>query len=374
MIRMERQELAAWLSLSLTPNLNNKSMRFLLQHFENAEGIFNSKIDQQDSLKEGCIRLLDHCRSYRAKSEINKKIQHALLWHQQSQHQIITLCCSAYPPLLKEIPDPPLLLYVAGSLEVLNTAQIAVVGSRKASPGGRTMARRLAGDLATMGYSVCSGLALGIDSESHQGALEKCGRSVAVLGCGIDRIYPNANKRLAQELVEKGAIVSEFPLGEPPKPWHFPQRNRIISGLSQGVVIVEAALKSGSLITARYALEQGREVFAVPGSPHNPQAKGSHHLLKNGAKLVENISDIIEELGAFSQFEQEQHYKSQSTKLHLGKDAKILLQHMDYEATSIDRLIRRTNFNAEHIGGLLIELEIEGLIILRQGGYSLSPA
>jgi DNA processing protein len=376
---MEDQELSAWLSLCLTPNLNNKSIHFLLQHFENVEDIFNSKIDppsakgksfQSESFKP----LLDQCRAYRSKPESTKKIRQALLWRQHKHHHIITMRCSTYPPLLKEIPDPPLLLYVAGSLGALALPQIAMVGSRKASPGGRAIAKYLAGDLAAAGYSVCSGMALGIDSESHLGALENKGLSVAVLGCGIDRIYPDSNKRLAQELVEKGAIVSEFPLGAQPKPWHFPKRNRIISGLSQGVVIVEAALKSGSLITARYALEQGREVFAVPGSPHNPQAKGSHHLLKNGAKLVENAADIIEELGAFLEFEKEQLQSQYGDLKRLDRDAKILLHHIDYETTSVDTLIRQTNFDAEHVGSLLIELEIEGLIISRQGGYSLSPA
>lgn len=382
MISMEVQDLSAWLSVCLTPSLNNKSIRFLLQHFENVEDIFNSKIDspdvtgkspQPDSFK----RLIDQCRAYRARPESTKKIRQALLWQQQKQQKqqhIITLRCSTYPPLLKEIPDPPLILYVAGLLDALALPQIAMVGSRKASPGGKAIAKRLAGDLTSAGYSVCSGMALGIDSESHHGALENQGVSVAVLGCGIDRIYPDSNKRLAQELVEKGAIVSEFPLGTPPRPWHFPQRNRIISGLSQGVVIVEAALKSGSLITARYALEQGREVFAVPGSPHNPQAKGCHHLLKNGAKLVESSTDIIEELGAFLEFEQEQLQNQHGDINSTDRDAKILLQHIDYETTSVDTLIRQTNFDAEHVGSLLIELEIEGLIISRQGGYSLSPA
>lgn len=371
---MQDQQLSAWLSLCLTPSLSNKSIRFLLQYFKNAEDIFNSRIDRQSAKEEGFMRLIKHCRSHRSKPEINKKIQQALLWQQQKQQHIITLRCGTYPQLLKEIPDPPLLLYVSGSLEVLASPQIAMVGSRKASPGGRAMAKRLAGNLATAGYSVCSGLALGIDSESHHGALEKQGLTVAVLGCGIDQIYPRSNLRLAQELAEKGAIVSEFPLGTPPKPRHFPQRNRIISGLSQGVVIVEAALKSGSLITARYALEQGREVFAVPGSPHNPQAKGCHYLLKNGAKLVENAADIIEELGAFLEFEKMDLYQHKGKTKRATKEAKNLLEYIDYETTSIDTLIRKTNFNAEQIGGLLIELEIQGLIILRQGGYSLSPA
>jgi DNA processing protein len=371
---MQDKELTAWLYLCQTPGLNNQNIRFLLQHFGNAEAIFNSKVIQHLAKEDKLFRFVDLCRAQKAKPDIKKKIQQALFWKQQKHHHIVTLRCKAYPSLLKEIPDPPLLLYVAGTLEALAEPQIAMVGSRKATPGGRAMAKHLAGDLVSAGYSVCSGLALGIDSESHRGALEKQGISVAVLGSGIDQVYPQANKNLAYELVKKGAIVSEFPLGTAPKPWHFPRRNRIISGLSQGVVIVEAALKSGSLISARYALEQGREVFAVPGSPHNPQAKGCHDLLKNGAKLVENAADIIEELGAFIKLEHERQQIHNDSTSCLANDARILLNHIDYETTSVDALIRQTNFNAEQISGLLIELEIEGLIISRQGGYSLSPA
>jgi DNA processing protein len=236
------------------------------------------------------------------------------------------------------------------------------------------MAKRLAEDLANSGYSICSGMAMGIDSESHIGALDNQGVSVAVLGCGIDRIYPQSNKNLVRQLAQQGALVSEFSLGTSPKPWHFPKRNRIISGLSQGVVVVEAALQSGSLITARYALEQGREVFAVPGSPHNPQAKGSHYLLKNGAKLVENAADIIEELGAFIELEREQLSSKVKETKHLNKTEQALLKHIDYEVTNVDLLIHQTGINAGLISSMLIELELEGLIISRQGGYSLSPA
>ncbi|MBN4075074.1 MAG: DNA-protecting protein DprA [SAR86 cluster bacterium] len=369
---MEEKELSAWLSLCLTPDISNKSIRFLLQHFNNnVEQIIHPRRHEKN--KEICS-LVAQCRAHKAKPETNKKIQQALLWQQEKQQHIITLHSDTYPPLLKEIPDPPLLLYVIGSLQALTLPQIAMVGSRKASPGGRAMAKRLAGDLATGGYSVCSGMALGIDSESHMGALEKQGVSVAVLGSGIDQIYPRSNLNLAEQLAVKGALVSEFPLGTPPKPWHFPQRNRIISGLSQGVVVVEAALKSGSLITARYALEQGREVFAVPGSPHNPQAKGCHHLLKNGAKLVESAADIVEELGAFIDLGHEQLLSKANKTKGLNKVAQTLLQHIDYEVTNIELLIHQTGINAELIGSLLIELELEGLISSRQGGYSLALA
>lgn len=371
---MKDKELSAWLSLCMTPELSNKNTHLLLQHFTNAAKIFDEKLSLDKNLGKEVLGLISLCRARKANPDTNKKIQQALQWRNQKQHHLITLHCDTYPPLLKEIPDPPLLLYVVGSLAALCLPQIAIVGSRKASPGGKVMAKRLAENLVRYGYAICSGMALGIDSEGHQGALTEQGISVAVLGCGIDQIYPRSNARLAKQLAARGALVSEFPLGTPPKPWHFPQRNRIISGLSQGVVVVEAALKSGSLITARYALEQGREVFAVPGSPHNPQAKGSHYLLKSGAKLVENASDVIEELGAFINIQQKRRINNENPSTHLNKAAQTLLKHIDYEVTNIDLLIHQTGINAEHIASLLIELELAGLIISRPGGYSLSPA
>lgn len=370
---MKEKELSAWLSLSLTPNISNKNIRLLLRQIGNAAPVFQNEAIQ--GLKEkDFFMLAKHCRMHRFKPEIIKKIRQALDWQQDNQHHIITLHDKRYPALLKEIPDPPILLYVAGSLEALSLPQIAIVGSRKASPGGKAMARRLAGELVGGGYSVCSGMALGIDTESHMGALEKQGTSVAVLGSGIDQVYPRANKRLAEQLVEKGALISEFALGAPPLPRYFPQRNRIISGLSQGVVVVEAALQSGSLLTAHHALEQGREVFAVPGSPHNVQAKGCHYLLKNGAKLVECAADIVEELGAFVGLEQQQLLNKTKKTKPLNKSAQCLLQHVDYDVTTVETLIHQTGLSAECIGGLLIELELEGLIIPNKGGYSLSPA
>lgn len=393
---MESSKLEAWLSLSLMPGISNKTFHHLLSVFGEPEHVFNNKQSElparasnqqechpktskqknsnQAYTNQSVHALLESCRTQFQDKAIRKKVQQALDWQQQDHQHILTLHCANYPRLLKEIADPPPVLYVRGAPEALALPQIAMVGSRNASPGGRTIAKRLAAELAGGGYSVCSGMALGIDTESHLGALDNQGISVAVLGCGVDQIYPRQNKKLASRLTEVGAIVSEFPLGAAPESWHFPQRNRLISGLSHGVVVVEAALRSGSLITARFALEQGREVFAVPGSPHNPLAKGCHHLLKNGAKLVEQASDIVEELGAFISLQYTQIENSVLKTNALNKDAKKLLQHIDYEATSIDHLICQTGMNAELIGSLLVELELQGLIISRLSGYSLSPA
>ena len=371
---MEEKELSAWLSICQTPKLNNNHIQLLLQHVENPVQIFDDKSLPKRIKQQDVLRIIERCKQHKSKPARLNEIEKALRWQKQDRHHLITIHCENYPPLLKEIPDPPPLLYVVGSVEDLSLPQIAIVGSRKASPGGKVMAKRLAEDLAVIGYSICSGMALGIDSESHLGALESQGKSVAVLGCGIDKIYPKSNSKLANLLAQQGALVSEFSLGTPPRPWHFPQRNRIISGLSQGVVVVEAAVKSGSLITARFALEQGREIFAVPGSPHNPQAKGCHYLLKNGAKLVEQAEDIIEELGVFIELGRQQlSMRSNETKA-LNIEEQALLNHMDYEPTSIELLIHHTGIDAELIGSMLTALELEGLIISRQGGYSLSPA
>tara|TARA_R110000824_G_scaffold336_4_gene2016 strand:+ start:74987 stop:76144 length:1158 start_codon:yes stop_codon:yes gene_type:complete len=383
---MESSKLEAWISLSLMSGISHKIFHQLLSAFGEPERLLsnnhpeflapqnNPPESNQSENEQDFQALLAGCRLQLRNKALRKKVQRALDWQQEEDQHILTLHCAEYPELLKEISDPPPILYVKGSPAVLTFPQIAMVGSRNASPGGKAIARRLASDLAGGGYSVCSGMALGIDAESHLGALDSQGISVAVLGCGVDQIYPRQNKKLAGRLVEAGAIVSEFALGAAPESWHFPQRNRLISGLSHGVVVVEAALRSGSLITARFALEQGREVFAVPGSPHNPLAKGCHLLLKNGAKLVEQASDIVEELGAFLNLQHAQLGSSALKSEPLSKDATKLLQHIDYEATSIDYLVYQTGMRAELIGSLLVGLELQGHIICRAGGYSLSPA
>ena len=202
------------------------------------------------------------------------------------------------PPRLLAIPDHPAVLFLRGDSGVLAAPQVAIVGSRRATPAGARIARRLAGELAAHGLVVTSGLAQGVDAEAHRGALEAGGRTVAVLGSSLDRVYPAAHRSLAERIAGQGALVSEFPFGTPPVPWNFPWRNRIISGLSLGVVVVEAAARSGSLVTARLAGDQGREVFAVPGSILNPLSSGCHRLLRDGAKLVERVEDVLEELPA----------------------------------------------------------------------------
>jgi DNA processing protein len=292
-----------------------------------------------------------------------------LQWLDRSHAMLLASVDSAYPGLLRESPDPPAVLYVLGDARVLREPQISMVGSRSPTAGGKDTARRFAAWFARAGLCVTSGLALGIDTCCHEGALAAEGPTVAVLGCGLDAIYPRQNEALARRIQEKGALVSEFAPGTPPLAAHFPQRNRIIAGLSAGTVVVEAASASGSLITARLAGVAGREVFALPGSIHNPQARGCHELIRQGAKLVERPEDVLCDLKI-----------SLSTQIladtpgapqdgaRLDKEYKILLDALAFEPASVDTLIERTGMNSESIVSMLLVLELDGHVAPYPGG------
>ncbi len=287
--------LKAWLALSLTHGLGSENARRLLKEFGSPDAVLAASIGSLKSIVKPDIA-----------AEINKGIADdalapALSWLEDNNNHIVTLADSDYPQALLNIPDPPILLYAKGRMDLLNHAALAVVGSRNATPQGIHNAEAFAKSLSDAGLCIISGLAHGIDAAAHRGALrgqgKNSGSSIAVVGTGLDKVYPAANRELAHALAQHGALVSEFPLGTPPLAANFPRRNRLISGMSLGCLVVEASLQSGSLITARLALEQGREVFAIPGSIHAPQSKGCHALLKQGAKLVETAQDILEELG-----------------------------------------------------------------------------
>jgi DNA processing protein len=278
-----------------------------------------------------------------------------------------------YPALLAGIHDPPLALFVEGDAAVLWLPQLAIVGSRNPTPLGHDTARQFARDLAAAGLAITSGLALGIDSAGHRGALQAGGRTVAVLGCGLDRIYPRSHAGLAREVAAHGALVSDLPTGTPPLKHHFPRRNRLISGLSLGTLVVEAALQSGSLITARLALEQGREVFAIPGSIHNPMARGCHRLIRDGAQLVETVHDIFTELGALLaglrlQACAEAPDAQEVSGSTLDKDHEILLDALGFAPASIDTLVARTGFAAQAVAPMLLILELGGWVAQQHGG------
>jgi DNA processing protein len=264
--------------------------------------------------------------------------------------------------------DPPLLLYVQGDLTMLSRPALAIVGSRNPTPQGRDNARNFAKALGELGYVIVSGLARGIDGAAHQGALEASSGTVAVVGTGLDQVYPPSHQELAQRIAHNGALVSEFAPGTPGLPEHFPLRNRIIAGLTQGTLVVEAALQSGSLITARLALEGGREVFAIPGSIHSPQSKGCHRLIKQGAKLVESAADIVEELGGARR-----GAASPATELEAAPDNAdprfaALLQALGHDPVTLDALMARTGCSASELSALLLELELRGEVARLPGG------
>lgn len=293
-------------------------------------------------------------------------VDYDLNWLEQPNNSVITLHDTNYPVLLKEISDPPPLLFVRGNPALLSLPQIAIVGSRNPSVSGLDIAFNFAKTLAHHGFAITSGLALGIDAASHRGALNAQGYTVAVAGTGLDRVYPAKHKDLATEIVNTGAMVSEFPPGTTAKANHFPRRNRIISGLCQGLLVVEAAKQSGSLITARMALEQNREVFAIPGSIHNPLARGCNALIREGAKLVETTQDILEELSQYNQQDEADSLEPVQSTLDL--EQQTLLNLVMFSPTSIDSLVENTNESVEVISSMLLILELQGYVEATAGG------
>ena len=282
--------------------------------------------------------------------------------------QLIALDDERYPPLLRAIHDPPELLYVRGDPAVLQRPQLAVVGSRRASPAGLRIAQLLSGQLTQAGLCVCSGLALGVDGAAHQGALAAGGKSLAVMATGIDRLYPHRHRSLAAGIEQAGCLVTEFPPGTPPRRQNFPQRNRIISGLSLGVLVVEAALPSGSLITARTALEQGREVFALPWSMLHRGGHGCLQLLRDGAKMVRELQDIVEELGPLYHCQRDMFTAADAVPVAPASQ-QTLLDLVGFEVCSLDQLVASAGLPVEQVLGQLSRLEMAGLVQRCAGGY-----
>lgn len=298
-------------------------------------------------------------------------VDQSLEWANQDRQSIISCLDDDYPELLKQLTDHPPVLYLAGNKDLLLSPQIAMVGSRTASNTGLQIAEHFAKYLASKGITITSGMALGIDTASHQGALHELGSTIAVLGTGIDRIYPSKNKQLAYNIFEKGLLVSEFPLGTAPQKGNFPKRNRIISGLSIGTLVVEATEKSGSLITAYQALDQGREIFAIPGSIHSPHSKGCHQLIKSGAKLVDQASDIVNELGSLlgymADLEKPQETPIKETE-QLDPEYLHLLDSMGYNPISVDEIVYTSGLTIDKVSSMLLILELNNHINTEPGG------
>jgi DNA processing protein len=293
-------------------------------------------------------------------------IEQDLQWLEHDGNQALTLTDPAYPAQLKEITDPPAILFVQGNAKLLSTAQVAIVGSRNPTAGGVQIAYDFAKTLCQQGFTITSGLAIGIDAASHQGALAAEGHTIAVAGTGLNLVYPACHQQLAAQIAVTGALVSEFPPGTAPKANHFPRRNRIISGLCQGLLVVEAAKQSGSLISARMALEQNREVFAIPGSIHNPLARGCNALIREGAKLVETTQDILDELVQY--YQQDNKLIALPEQSLLDLEQQKLLNLILYSPTSVDNLVAQTGESVETIASMLLLLELQGYITSAFGG------
>lgn len=345
---------AAWLRLTLTRGVGLETQRRLLSVFGLPEHIFAaSGTAVRAAVGERAARAL-------AAFDGDEQVARTLAWASQPGNHLITLADAAYPQALLEIADPPTLLYVKGRAELLNNRALAIVGARNATAQGASNAEQFARELSRGGLTIVSGLALGCDAAAHTGALDGVGSTVAVVGTGADRIYPPRNQELARRIAEHGAIVSEFPLGTPALRDNFPRRNRIISGLARGVLVVEAAARSGTLITARLAGEQGREVFAIPGSIHSPLSKGCHQLIRQGAKLVDDARDILSEL---------QPAPPPETAVEAPSgDGDPLLDAMGFDPVGIDVLSQHTGLTADTLSAMLLSLELENRVALLPDG------
>lgn len=350
---------SAWLALDLTPGLSDAQCRALLTSFGPPSAILGQSVASLGKFLPAQVAaaLLAQQGSPRHDA--------ALRWLEAPANHLITLADSDYPRLLLEIGDPPTVLYLKGRRELLGSRCLAVVGSRNATPQGLQNAESFSRALSDAGFAIVSGMALGIDAAAHRGGLAGMGSSIAVVGTGLDLIYPARNKALAHDLAEKGAMLSEFALGTPALAANFPRRNRIISGLSLGCLVVEAAVASGSLITARLAGDQGREVFALPGSIHSPLSRGCHQLIRQGAKLVESAEDILQELRPSETSDTQLLPSAVAGAVASAEDS--VLAAMGFDPTSFDALLSRSGLAAEGLSARLTELEIEGRVAVLPG-------
>jgi DNA processing protein len=346
-------ELASWLKLSQISGLGNEGILNLLSAFGPPSSVLITPVT---SLKQFVNQKVASAIASCSDTETFDNIS---AWLDDPHNHIVTLADADYPQALLNLPDPPVLLYVKGRLDLLNHPSVAVVGSRNASVQGIRNAEAFAQALSDVDLCIVSGMAHGIDTAAHLGGLRGKGSSIAVVGTGLDKVYPSANRDLAHQLAVEGTLISEYPLGTPPLAHNFPRRNRIISGLCLGCLVVEASLQSGSLITARMALEQGREIFAIPGSIHAPQAKGCHALIKQGAKLVETPRDILDEL----------RLNLHSVNIDANAPAEHpIFTYLGFDPVDLDNLSQRSGLTVEDLSAILLQLELDGQVATLAGG------
>lgn len=362
-----RQQLRCWLVLMRTPGIGPITLYRLIQTVSDVGQL----LEKPDRL--GGFALKPQTLAYLSRPDW-RAVDADIEWLSRRDRHLISIEDPRYPARLRQIADPPIALFLSGNPDLLQTPQIAVVGSRNPSRGGTESAFAFSRDLAACGFTVTSGLALGIDAEAHRGALAADGATIAVAGTGLERVYPSSHAGLAGEIVGAGGLlVSEYPIGFPVRPENFPRRNRIISGLSLGVLVVEAARASGSLITARHALEQGREVFAMPGSIHNPVARGCHALIREGAKLVESVDDILDEFSEMAANSAIARIPAEPVR-GAGDDdepddrSQCLLTAMGFDPVTVDILVARTGLTAKTVSSMLLTLELEGQVTSQAGG------
>jgi DNA processing protein len=350
----DARELAGWLRLLETPGVGREAARRLLGAFGSPEAVLAASIEDRRQVVSAAAAVA----LARPGEHHDAWLSGTLDWlNADDRRHVLCLGEPDYPPVLLETADPPLLLYASGRLELLRRPSLAMVGSRHATAQGRENARTFAAQLGQAGLTIVSGLALGIDGAAHEGALDTPGGTIAVVGTGLDQAYPRRHDALSQQIAEKGLLVSEYSLGTPPLRENFPQRNRIIAGLTRGTLVVEATLQSGSLITARLAAEAGRDVFAMPGSIHSPQAKGCHALIKQGAKLVETVQDVLDELGVAPA-----PAAPAASAPEPASPPNPLLEAMGHDPIGLDELVARTGWSAAELNARLLDLELAGRV------------
>jgi DNA processing protein len=358
-------DVALWVALSLIKGLGSATLCQLLSQFGSPDAIFSANKSQLSEVVDQKLANAIH------QGLDKESIASTLTWLQDEQNHLITLADATYPQQLLEITSPPAILYAKGNPQLLNTPCIALVGSRNATPQGEKNAEVFSENLCSKGITVVSGMALGIDGAAHRGALKANGATIAVVGTGLDIVYPAKHKTLAHQIASQGLILSEFPLGTPSMAQNFPRRNRIISGLSLGCLVIEANIDSGSLITARLATEQGREVFAIPGSIHSPLSKGCHQLIKQGAKLVESIDDVLSEIHLDSSKNKASSVSPNGLipeRANISPEANAVLALMGFEPIEFDNMMTLTGLTASALSTMLTLLELDGKICHLQGG------
>jgi DNA processing protein len=358
---MSSASLEAWMKLRAIDGIGDRIVLALVREWGSPEAVLRAT--SADLIQRGCSARLSNAVVRGPDHDACRRITRELHGIERRGIEVRSLLDTAYPRRLLTIPDPPPLLYVSGSLQPSDDLAIAVVGSRRATAAGRLVTEQLAGELAGAGFTIVSGLARGIDAAAHRGAMVGGGRTIAVLGCGLGCTYPPEHQRLRHEIEAQGAVVSELPLDAPPHSGHFPRRNRIISGLSAGVVIAEAAIDSGSLITARLALEQGREVFAVPGCVSAETSRGTHALIKEGATLVEQAQDVIEVITPQLEPAMKSRVAASATSPqtpveHFGNHERLVYDALSCEPRSVDHLLERTRLTVSLVMASLLSLEL----------------